>query len=242
VKTAIITGSSSGIGMAIAKGLSKQNYNVVINSVSSIEKGQQLAASLPNAIYIQADVSKPEECEKLINRTIEVYGQLDVLVNNAVFSSPFIEHKDFSALTDEMFMDNFNVNVLGAWRLAKLAQSHLQKSGHGNIINISSIAGLRPIGASIAYAVSKAALNHLTKLLAKAMAPKVRVNAIAPGVINTSRVQSNNAKAVKEQLIDKALLKRIGEPDEISQAVLYLLECQYITGQIHTVDGGTTLK
>lgn len=241
-KTAIITGSSRGIGAEIAKKLSDENYAVVVNSARDIEQGKLFAQDLKDAIYVEADISKNDGCQHLIGQTLETFGRIDVLVNNAAYNSPFIEHDDFDGLIDEVFTQNFDVNVLAAWRLAKFARPYLSQSDDGNIINISSIAGLQPIGSSIAYSVSKAALNHLTLLLAKAMAPNVRVNAIAPGLIDTGRVGGAAALNIKKLLIEKSLLKRAGKPEEIAETVLYLLKCQYVTGQIIPIEGGTVLS
>ncbi len=241
-RTAIITGSSSGIGASIARTLAQADYGVVINSAKSAADGKKLADELPNAIYVKANVTEEKDCKALIEKTLEHFGQIDVLINNAAYSSPFVSHDNFAEQTDEMFHGNFNVNVMGSWYLARLAFPYLQQSANGNIINISSIAGVRPMGSSIPYAVSKAAVNHLTMLLAKAMSPKVRVNAIAPGFIETPRTNHPAAEKIRERSIKVSLLKRTGMPEEIAAAVLSLINCELINGQIIMVDGGTTIN
>lgn len=148
---AIVTGSSSGIGERTAQRLAELGAHVVVNSASSVEAGQKVADSLPNgAIYVQADISDKAQCQKLIDATIAKFGKLDVLVNNAGWTT-LVPHADLDALTDEIFEKTFNVNVMGTWQLTKMAMPHLLKSQDGNVVNITSVAGVRPMGSSIAY-------------------------------------------------------------------------------------------
>ena len=165
------------------------------------------------------------------------FGRLDILVNNAGWTTP-IPHHDLDALTDEIFMKTFEVNVYGTWWLSKLAVPHLKKSEDGNIVNITSVAGVRQMGSSMAYSMTKAALNQMTKLMAKSCWP-VRVNAVAPGLIATPWTadwgqQHEAIKAI-------APLKRSGTPEDCAEATLGLLRSRYATGQIFVVDGGLTL-
>lgn len=241
-KVAIITGSTSGIGAAIARTLASAGFHLVINSSTSVAEGKKFVKELPNAIYVKANVAKENECNTVITETLEQFGQIDVLINNAAYSSRFVPHTHLDEQTDELFLGNFEVNVMGSWYLSRLAFPHLQQSSQGQIINISSIAGIRPIGSSIPYAVSKAALNHLTLLLAKAMSPKVRVNAILPGFIDTPRTNSPTADKLREKNQESSLLKRAGMPDEIAMAVLSLIQCELINGQLIAVDGGTSIN
>ena len=161
-------------------GWPSSDASVVVNSSSSVEAGAAVAESLPTeALYVQADISDQAQGHALIARTIEHFGRLDILVNNAGWTT-VIDHADLDALTDEILRRTFDVNVFGTWWLTKAAMPHLRQSPDPNVVMITSIAGLRPVGSSIAYAMSKAALNHLTALLAKSCGP-VRVNAVAPG-------------------------------------------------------------
>ena len=170
-KVAIVTGSSSGIGEAIARTLHALGASVVINSSSSVEAGQQIATSLgDNAIYVQADISDKASGQRLIDETLKQFGQLDILINNAGWTK-LIAHHDLEALTDEIFTRTFDVNVTGTWMLTKAAMPHLKKSDDGNVVNITSVAGVRPIGSSMAYSMTKAALNQMTVLLAKSCGP-----------------------------------------------------------------------
>lgn len=237
-KVAIVTGSSSGIGEAIARRLHALGASVVVNSASSVEAGERVATALgDNALYVQADISDKASVERLIATTIARFGRLDILVNNAGWTT-LVPHHDLDALTDEIFQRTFDVNVTGTWRLTKAAMPYLKQSEDGNVINITSVAGVRPLGSSVAYSMTKAALNQMTVLLAKSCGP-VRVNAVAPGLVATPwtsdwKEQHDNVKAMTP-------LKRSATPDDCVEATLGLLRTRYATGQILVVDGGLTL-
>jgi ketoreductase RED2 len=202
-----------------------------------VEAGQKVANSLPNgAIYVQADISDKAQCQKLIDTTIAKFGKLDVLVNNAGWTT-LVPHADLEALTDEIFEKTFNVNVMGTWQLTKMAMPHLLKSQDGNVVNITSVAGVRPMGSSIAYSMTKAALNQMTRLMAKSHGP-VRHNAVAPGLVETPWTQDWATQHAGVAAI--APLKRSATPDDCAEAVLAFLRNKYVTGQIFVVDGGLT--
>jgi ketoreductase RED2 len=237
-RVAIVTGSSSGIGEATARLLASLGVKVVVNSSSSVEAGTAVADSLPSdSLYVQADISDQAQGHELIARTVDRFGRLDILVNNAGWTTR-VPHADLDALTDDIFLKTFEVNVFGTWWLTKAAMPHLRDSPDGNVVTITSIAGLRPIGSSIAYAMSKAALNHMTALLAKACGP-VRVNAVAPGLVATpwtSQWEDQHAA-----IMATAPLRRSATPDDCAEAVIGLIRSSYITGHVVVVDGGTTL-
>lgn len=239
-KVAIVTGSTSGIGKSIAAALSLAGAKVIINSAKSVTVGEKLASELPSAFYIQANVADEKQCQDLINATLQKWGRIDILINNAAAKSVNrIPHENLAAATDEIFYNMFSTNVMSAWYLSRAALPSLKVSGHGHIINISSIAGLRATGSSIPYAVSKAALNHLTLLLANTFGPEVRVNAIAPGFIDTPRTEQwVEAKAF---YAEQAALQRSGKPEEIAAMVLGIINANHMTGQIVSVDGGFLL-
>jgi ketoreductase RED2 len=237
-RVAIVTGSSSGIGEAVARRLADLGARVVVNSSSSIEAGTAVADSLPTeSLYVQADISDQAQGQDLIARTIDRFGRLDILVNNAGWTTR-VDHKDLDALTDEIFRKTFEVNVFGTWWLTKAAMPHLRESPDPNVVTITSIAGLRPIGSSIAYAMSKASLNHMTALLAKSCSP-VRVNAVAPGLVATPWTSQwpDQHAAVSAT----SPLHRAATPEDCAEAVVGLLRGSYITGHVVVVDGGTTL-
>ncbi len=151
---AIVTGSSSGIGEAVARRLGDLGATVVVNSSNSVEAGEAVAASIPGAVYLRADISDREQARSLVDQTIERFGQLDLLVNNAGWTT-VVPHDDLDALTDEIFEKTFSVNVFGTWCLTKHAMPHLREASDGHVVNITSIAGVRPVGSSVAYSMSK---------------------------------------------------------------------------------------
>jgi ketoreductase RED2 len=225
-QVAIVTGSSSGIGAATAQQLSAEGASVVVNSSSSVEAGEKLASELESASYLQADIADESQCLGLVEATLERWGRLDILVNNAGATS-VIPHADLDAVTDEIFRRILDVNVLGTWYLTRAALPHLKASPDGAVVNVTSIAGVRELGSSIPYAVSKAALNHLTRLLAKVSGP-VRINAVAPGLVATPWTEV-------------APLRRSASADDIADAILGVLKSRYMTGEVIVVDGGLTL-
>ena len=237
-KVAIVTGSSSGIGAATAQRLSALGASVVVNSASSVAGGCAVAAALPSpAHYFQADISDKSQCAALVNATIERFGQLDILVNNAGWTT-LVPHVDLDALTDEIFRKTFDVNVFGTWGLTTAAIPHLKQSPAGCVVTITSIAGIRPVGSSIAYAMTKAALNHMTALLAKSHGP-VRFNAVAPGLVDTPWTKDWDASHVAVARVAPA--QRSATPDDCAEAVLALVRNTYITGQVIVVDGGLSI-
>ncbi len=236
-KVAIVTGSSSGIGEATARRLSELGASVVVNSASSVEAGKKVAGSLPGAsLYVQADISDKAAGQKLIDETIATFGKLDLLVNNAGWTT-VVPHNDVDALTDEIFEKTFNVNVFGTWWLTKAALPHLRKSDDGHVVNVTSIAGVRPVGSSIAYSMTKAALNQMTYLLAKSHGP-VRFNAVAPGLVETPWTKDWDAQHAAIKQI--APLHRSATSDDCAEAVMALVRGKYITGHVLVVDGGFT--
>jgi len=238
-KVAIVTGSSSGIGEAIAIRLGELGANVVVNSANSVEAGKAVAAEIgANAMYVQADISDKGAGQLLLDETIKRFGKLDILINNAGWTS-LVAHHDLEALTDEIFQKTLAVNVWGTWALTKAAMPLLKKSDDGNVVTITSIAGVRPVGSSIAYSMSKAALNHMTLLLAKSCGP-VRVNAVAPGLVETPWTMNwqDQHAGVKAM----APLGRSATPEDCVEATLGLLRTKYATGQVFVVDGGLTQR
>jgi ketoreductase RED2 len=238
-RVALVTGSSSGIGAAIAGAFARRGARVVVNSVSSVAEGQQLAANLPGATYIQADVADPVQAKHLVDATVEQQGRLDIVVNNAG-TTEVIPHHDLDAATTEIWERILAVNVLGTWYVIQASAPHLRATGDGVILNITSVAGVRPVGSSIPYAVSKAALNHLTVLLANALGPEIRVHAVAPGLIDTP--WTADWEAIRDTVRQTAPLRRSGTPDDVADACVGLVGTRYATGQVLVVDGGLALR
>lgn len=238
-RVVLVTGSSSGIGEETARLFAAEGAKVIVNSSSSVAAGEAVAASLPGGTYVQADISDAGASARLIESIIALHGRLDVLVNNAGVTQ-VIPHADLDAVTDEIFSRILDVNVLGTFRLTKLAMPHLRASGEGSVVNVTSLAGLRPTGSSVPYAASKAALNHLTVLLANVCGPEVRVNAVAPGLIRTP--WTSEWDAMHQAVGQIAPLRRSGEAIDVARAIVDVAASVYMTGQVVSVDGGMTLR
>jgi ketoreductase RED2 len=239
-RVALVTGSTSGIGAAVVRRLVERGMRVVINSVSSIDAGKAMVGELGDRThYVQGDIAKADDVARLVRETIEHFGRLDVLVNNAG-TTVRIPHHDLEAATAEVFRRLYDVNVVGTWQLTVAAMPHLRATGAGCVVNVSSLAGLRPTGSSIPYATSKAALNHLTRLLANVVGPEVRVNAVAPGLIDTPWTAAWDEVRAGVQAM--APMKRSGQPDDVASAVLGLIDSTYVTGEVWAVDGGISLR
>jgi ketoreductase RED2 len=233
----VVTGSSSGIGEATARAFAALGTGVVVNSARSVEAGKSVAASLPDACYVQGDITDPEVPERLVAAALERWGRLDVLVNNAG-TTALIPHHDLEAATVDIWRRIFEVNVFGTWAMSVAAMPSL-KEARGCIVNVASIAGVRPTGSSVPYAASKAALNHMTVLLAKVVGPEVRVNAVAPGLVDTPWTEDWDV--VREIVRQVAPLKRSGQPEDVAEIVVALARAAWVTGQVVVVDGGMTI-
>jgi NAD(P)-dependent dehydrogenase (short-subunit alcohol dehydrogenase family) len=241
-RVALVTGSTSGIGGAIASHLVREGYTVALHSRASVEKGRALALELGHASYTQADLAREDECRRLIRDVIEEQGRLDVLVNNAGVSE-IIPHADLKAATPAVWNRLVQVNVIAPWLLIAEAEPALRKAfadgRPGCVVNVTSHAGIRPKGASIPYAASKAALNHVTRLLAVALAPQIRVNAVAPGLVDTP--MTAHWTAAHELWRERAPMRRAARPEEIADVVAALVGSDYLTGEVIVADGGLNL-
>lgn len=237
-KAVIVTGSSSGIGAAIARRLSSLGAGVVVNSVSSVQAGQRVAAELADAVYVQGDVGDPATAAALVAAAEQRWGRLDGLVNNAGVTIE-VPMPDIGAVTVEHWDRVLRTNVIGTFLVSQAALPLLRQVQDGWIINITSMAGVRQQGSSLPYAVSKAALNHLTAILAKYAGDGVRVNAVAPGLVATPWTQNWDDRKAGVELV--APLHRVATPDDVADACLGLIGSRYATGQTLVVDGGLGL-
>ena len=234
----IVTGSSSGIGEAIARRLAGFGAGIVVNSASSVEAGERVAADLPDAVYVQGDVGDPATAAALIGAAKERWGRLDGVVNNAgvTISVPM---PDIEGVTVEHWEKVLRTNVIGTVLVSQAALPLLREADDGWIINITSLAGTRQTGSSLPYAVSKAALDHLTAIMAKHAGGGVRVNAVAPGLVATPWTEDWDA--LKQGVTAMAPLHRVATAEDIAEACLAFVATRYATGQVLIVDGGLGL-
>ena len=239
-KVAIVTGSSSGIGEAVARGLAAAGASLVVNSRSSPDRGREVAEALPDAVYVNGDVSRDEDARRLVSAALDRWGRLDVLINNAG-TTEFIAHDDLDAVTDEVWERILGVNLLGTWHVTRAAVAALRQGQGGSVVNVSSTAGTNVAGSSIPYAVSKAAINHLTRLLAKALAPEIRVNAVAPGLVVDTPWNREWIDSARQEWESSNPLGRAGTTHDVVATVMHLLSADLMTGQIVVVDGGHSL-
>jgi 3-oxoacyl-[acyl-carrier protein] reductase len=247
---AIVTGGSRGVGAATAKMLFKNGWNVLITCSSSIEDAKQLAKDCTNknqeVFAFQADVSNDDECMATIDKAIEKWGRIDALINNAGTTKFVWDHSDLDSLDAEDFHYIYGVNVIGPFQMVKAAKEHLLKSTNPCVVNVSSIAGIRGIGSSVAYASSKGALNSMTLSMARNLGP-IRVNAVCPGFIEGEWLKRGMGiemyEGTKKHIQNTAPLGKTCSPESIAEVIMNLIEkSELITGQLITVDGGVSLN
>jgi 3-oxoacyl-[acyl-carrier protein] reductase len=240
-KTAIITGSASGIGAATAIDLSKRGWNVVINYSKSEAEAKKVAAKCKDAIVVQADVGDDAQCRKLVQAAIDKWGRVDALVNNAG-TTKFVKHTDLDGLSADDFLRIYRLNVVGPFQMARACAPAL-KASKGAVVNVSSVASLLGTGSSIAYGASKAALNSVTRSLARVLGPEVRVNAVLPGYVDTpwqhNALGMDKAKQAAEHYSGMVPLKDYARPEDIAETIVWLIEgARQVTGETIFVDGG----
>ena len=235
-RVALVTGSTSGIGAAIARRLMKDGYTVALHSSRSVEAGQKMDKELGGS-YHQADLADDAATRNLVADVLDKHGRLDVLVNNAGLSIR-IPHAELKAATPALWRQMLDVNLISPFILVAEAEAALRKA-RGCVVNIGTHAGVRPKGSSIPYAASKAALHHVTKLLALALAPDIRVNAVAPGLVETA--MTANWLDMLETWNTRSPMKRPAKPEDIADLVAALIANDYVTGEIIIADGGLNL-
>ena len=245
-KTAIVTGSAVGVGRATALDLAKRGAKVVINYSRSADDAREavklVEAAGGKALLVQADVSDDAQARSLVQQAVDAFGGLHVLVNNAAMTH-FVGFPDLEGMKGEYWDDIFNVNVKGAFFCARAAAPAMKQSGQGAIVNVASVAGVYAIGSSIAYAASKAALINMTVALARVLGPEIRVNAVAPGFIETRWLKSGLGdqvyEAAKKHQIGQAPLKAVCQPEDVSQLILSLIAgADLVTGECIVIGGG----
>ena len=237
-EVAIVTGASKGIGREIAKELAQEGIQVIANYNKSEKEAKNLQEELAKKNIkldiFKADVSKREEAKKLINYALEKYGKIDILINNAGIS----EYKLFTDETDEDWNRVINTNLYSAFIMSQEASYNMIHNKKGCIINISSIWGIVGGALEVLYSISKAGIDGMTKALAKELGPSnIRVNSIAPGMINT-KMNSKFTKQEIEEIKEEIPLEKIGEPSDIAKCVKWLVKDTYTTGQVISINGG----
>jgi 3-oxoacyl-[acyl-carrier protein] reductase len=241
-QVALVTGSATGIGRAVAVQLAQKGLAVAVNYSRSEAEAQDTLAEVRKhnvpALLCKANVASDPEVRAMVERCRKELGGLDVLVNNAG-TTRFIEHTQLEALTEEVWEEILGVNLKGTFYCCRAALPLLAERG-GSVVNVTSVAGLQGNGSSIPYAASKAALNCMTKSLARAFAPRVRVNAVAPGPVLTRWLAAHTAQV--EKMVQATPMHRAATPEDIADAVVFLaLGTTLITGQVVVVDGGRTV-
>ncbi|MGH7919163.1 MAG: SDR family NAD(P)-dependent oxidoreductase [Candidatus Dormibacteraceae bacterium] len=246
---ALVTGGATGIGRAVCEQLAARGVSAVVIDYSRSEEAAaelagRLRASGIDAWAAPADVGDQRTGSALIQQILDRHGRLDLLVNSAA-TTRFIPHQDLDALTDEVWQTILRTNLMGPFYLARAASAALRRS-RGAIVSIASIAGHRGTGSSIPYAVSKAALLQLTRSLAIALAPEVRVNAVSPGHVDTrwhsDHLGDEAAAELARHNAEAEPMRRTATPEDVAQVVLGLLDSAMVTGQTLIVDGGKHLR
>ena len=240
-KAAIVTGGTGGLGRHICRALAAAGANVVVVYLKSQVDAEAYAAELsklgPRSIAVQADITTADGIEGMIHRTELEFGRVDVLVNDAAYNR-FIPYKDLSTLDADVWNYILNYNLTSPFLAMRSVAEVMKRGGQGRIVNVASIAGLSPSGSSIAYAVSKAALIHLTRCMAVALAPEILVNAVAPGLMEGTRMTDNLPPEFQDSARRSAALGRAADRDDVADAVLTLIRTDSITGQTLVVDSG----
>lgn len=241
-RVALITGSTSGIGAATARRLARDGYKVALHSRRSADVGARMVDELPGASYHQADLADEHATRGLVAAVLKHHGRLDVLINNAG-ESIRIPHTDLKAATPEVWRRMLDVNLIAPFVLMTEAEPALRRSAEGGrpacVINIGTHSGVRPKGASIPYATAKAGLHHATRLLALALGPAIRVNCVAPGLVETP--MAAGWPEATELWNTRSPMRRPAKPDDIADLVAALVANDYVTGEIVIADGGLNL-
>jgi 3-oxoacyl-[acyl-carrier protein] reductase len=251
-KVAIVTGSATGIGAAVAQALAKRGANVLVNYTKSKAEAEATAEAVRAAgadvRLVQGDVSQDLDCRQLAREAVQAWGRIDILVNNAGTTKFVTNHADLDALSADDFAKLYAVNVIGPFQMIRACLEPLKAHKDGAVVNVSSIAGIAGIGSSVAYAASKGALNTMTLSLARALAPEIRVNAVCPGFVDTNwfvkEYGKDAAGRISEAQGKRNPLQRVADGPEIAKSVVFLAgpESANITGEMLVTDGGAHLS
>lgn len=243
---AIVTGSSSGVGAACVRQLAARGWNPVINFSRSEAAAKEVARSCEQTgaevLVVKADVAEDGDCRRLVEQTMERFGRIDALVNNAG-TTKFVDHANLDGLDKSDFLHIYSVNTVGAFQMTRAAAPHLRSAGRAAVVNVASIAGIKGIGSSIAYAASKGAMITMTKSLARVLGPEIRVNAVCPGFIQGEWLRQgmgaetyDRSKAFLEKSVP---LRATATADTVAETIIALIEgASLVTGETLLLDGG----
>ncbi len=238
---AIVTGGSGGLGQRLCHALAEQGVDVVVNYAESAAKAESFAADLAKlgvrAIAVRADITNPAAVARMVDEAQRKFGRVDILVNDAAFNKT-IPYGDLDGMTHELWGKIMNINLTGTFNCIKAVAPLMKAQGQGRIVNISSGAGVAPRGSSIAYAVSKAGMIHLTKCMAVALAPAVTVNCISPGFMEGTRATANRPTEYQATVADMTLLRHVVSKDDVAAQLVTFCRSDSMTGQNVVMDCG----
>jgi 3-oxoacyl-[acyl-carrier protein] reductase len=241
---ALVTGGNGGLGQRICHALAKEGAHIAVMYAQSREQAEGVARELAshyqiNAAAFACDITDSAAVDKLVGDVTARFGRLDILINDAAYNKS-VAFSDLDNLTQELWDKIMAVNLTGPMRMIKAVAPLMKAQGRGRIVNIASVAGLGPTGSSIAYAVSKAGLIHLTKCMAVAMAPETLVNCVAPGLLEGTRATANLRPEVIERNAASSLLRRPADKDDCADMVVTMCRTETMTGQTIVIDSGRT--
>jgi 3-oxoacyl-[acyl-carrier protein] reductase len=241
---ALVTGGNGGLGQRICHALAKEGTHIAVMYAQSREQAEGVARDLTSSYQINAaafacDITDGTAVDQLLRDVTARFGRLDILVNDAAYNKA-IPFTDLDNLTEEVWDKIIAVNLTGPMRLTKAVAPIMKAQGRGRVVNISSVAGLGPQGSSIAYAVSKAGLIHLTKCMAVAMAPETLVNCVAPGLLEGTRATANLRPEMIAHGASTSLLKKPADKDDCADMVVTMCRTETMTGQTVVIDSGRT--
>ncbi|HJZ30508.1 MAG TPA: SDR family oxidoreductase [Hyphomicrobiaceae bacterium] len=239
---AVVTGGNGGLGQRICHALADAGAHIAVVYAQSQQQAQEVASALTaryqvNAAAMPCDVTDAAAVDRLIEAVQKRFGRLDILVNDAAFNKSIV-FSDLDSLTLEVWDKIMAINLTGPMRLTKAVAPIMKAQGRGRVVNIASVAGLGPTGSSIAYAVSKAGLIHLTRCMAVALAPETLVNCVAPGLLEGTRATSNLRPEQIDRAAAGALLKKAADKDDCADMVVTMCRTETMTGQTVVIDAG----
>lgn len=239
---ALVTGGNGGLGQRICHALAKEGVHIAVMYAQSKDQAESVARDLAaryqvNAAAFACDITDSAAIQALIDNVMKRFGRLDILINDAAYNHA-VPFQNLDDMTPQVWDKIMAVNLTGPMRLTQAAAPIMKAQGRGRVVNIASVAGLHPTGSSIAYAVSKAGLIHLTRCMAVAMAPETLVNCVAPGLIEGTRATANLRPEMIERSASTALLKKAADKDDCADMVVTMCRTETMTGQTIVIDAG----